>query len=818
VTNSALNAAPFSLNGQNIAKPYNARENVTFTVGGPLRIPKLVTNDKWFVNLSVSANRARNGRSTVSTVPTLAERGGDFSAAMIGTNPITIYDPLSGSPFPGNVIPTNRFNPASVGLLKYFPLPLYSGIVQNYSIAPSTPSSGNSVGIRVNGPVSPKDTVNFNVQYSGNDSTSQQLFGFKDTSNGFGLSSTAGYRHVFRPRLNNNASLAFSRNISKGSPYFAYTENVAAELGITGTDQAPIDYGPPNLSFSNFGGLTDGTASVNRSQTTNFTDTITWVYKRKHNVSFGFGYRRMQNNSLSYANSRGAFSFGGLLTSGFNADGTTVANTGFDFADFLLGYPQTSSRRIGASNNYFRGQAWNTYVQDDFRVSAKLTLNLGLRWEYFTPYTELQGHLANLDVSPGFAAVSLVTAANPNGAYTGEYPSGLVNPDKNNLSPRLGFAWRPSQKSGRLIRGGYSIFFSGSAYNQIASKMAAQPPFANSASLSSTLANPLTLQNGFPLVSDQTVANTFAIDKNYRLAYAQTWSLALQQPLPHNLLMELEYIGTKGTGLDLLEVPNELPPNSPASKTANLPQASYTYMTDHANSIFHAGQVRVTRRFARGMSAVALYTLSKSIDNASTFSGGTGGTVIQDPNNFSADRGLSSFNQTHNFSLTYMLASPVGIHGWWRNGGWKAKAFTGWTLNGTFNAHTGTPLTALISGALAKKAVSGQLRAEATGLPVNAGNGYFNAAAFELPPNGEFGDAGRNTITGPSLISLNGALNRAFRFGETRRQLQVRINASNMLNHVQITSFGTTVNSNSYGLATAASGTRSVQLLLRLNF
>ena len=298
------------------------------------------------------------------------------------------------------------------------------------------------------------------------------------------------------------------------------------------------------------------------------------------------GYRRMQNNPLSYANSRGSLSFGGLLTSGFNADGTTLPNTGFDFADFLLGYPQTTSRRVGDSNNYFRGQAYNWYAQDDFRVSARLTLNLGLRYEYFTPYTELQGHLANLDVNPALTAVSLVTAANPLGAYTGQFPAGLVNPDRNNYSPRVGFAWRLSNKNSRLIRGGYSIFFSGSAYSQIATKMAAQPPFANSASLSTSLTDPLTIQNAFPNVSGNTIANTFAIGKNYKLAYAQTWSLAFQQTLPQNILMELEYIGTKGTGLDLLDGAQRIAAQfSPQRYCRTAAPPRFTYMTDHADSI-----------------------------------------------------------------------------------------------------------------------------------------------------------------------------------------------------------------------------------------
>ncbi len=622
--NSALNAAPFSLNGQTVPKPLSARETVALTFGGPVRIPKLVSNDKWSINLSLQGSRNRSATNRVSTLPTAAERSGDFSDTTIAGTPVTIYDPLTHTPFPGNIIPVSRFNPAAVGLLPYFPLPQYGTLIQNYSVAMSTPSSSESVGVRLTGSVTTKDQLNFNVQYNDNDSTSEQLFGFKDTTSGYGLSAAAGYRHVFRPRLNNSANLTFSRNNSKLAPYFAYSQNVAGDLGIQGTDQEPITYGPPNLSFTNFGGLSDSSASVTRNQTTNFTDTVTYVIRRKHNLSLGFGYRRMQQNSLSYANSRGAFSFSGLLTSGLDANGQPLPNTGFDFADFLLGYPQSSSLRIGNSNNYFRGWATNGYVQDDWRIKSNLTLNVGLRYEYFAPYTELQGHLANLDINPGITAVSVVTPADPNGPYSGSFPSSLLKPDKNNFSPRVGFAWRPSSKRSRVIRGGYSIFFSGSNYGGIAAKMAAQPPFATTASLSTSLTDPLTLENGFPAQPSQTITNTYAIDPNYKLSYAQTWSFAIQQTLPHNFLLELEYIGTKGTGLDVQYQPNRAPPGSPLTAQQRLEignATGFTYEASEGNSIFHAGQVRFTRRFARGMSAVALYTISKSIDDAISAAG-----------------------------------------------------------------------------------------------------------------------------------------------------------------------------------------------------
>ena len=308
---------------------------------------------------------------------------------------------------------------------------------------------------------------------------------------------------------------------------------------------------------------------MNRSQTANFTDSVTYIIHRNHNLTFGVGYRRMQQNTLSFANSRGSFTFGGLLTSGIDATGKAIANTGFDFADFLLGYPQTSSLRIGNSNNYFRGWSANGFVQDDWRVNRGLTINLGLRYEYFSPYTELFGHLANLDLTGDLTAAAVVTPG-ARGLYTGAYPDSLVNGDPNNFSPRIGFAWRPSQKHSRMIRGGYSIFYSGSSYPQMASRMAAQPPFARTGSLATSLADPLTLQNGFPTQPSDTITNTYAVDQNYKLAYAQTWTVALQQTLPHNLLAELEYVGTKGTGLDVVMNPNQTPPGTVAASAADL--------------------------------------------------------------------------------------------------------------------------------------------------------------------------------------------------------------------------------------------------------
>ena len=786
-------------------------------------IPKLLNWQRASFNITYQGTVSRTAYNGVGTVPTQAERDGDFSQLLTGSTPTIIYDPTTHLPFPGNQIPVTQLDKAALGLLNYFPQPLYSGIVQNYQLASSVPNDNNNIGVRLNAPLTNKDRLTFNIQFQSRSSATQQLFGFRDTSTGTGLSAALGWSHSFGRRFNNSANLTLSRNNNKSAPFFAYSDNIAAQLGIAGTSQDPINFGPPNLSFTNFASLSDGAASVTRNQTINFTDNITYVLKRKHNLTFGVGYRRLQQNSLTYQNARGSYSFSGLLTSALDASGQPVKSTGYDFADFLLGLPQSSSVRFGSDNNYFRSWATNWFAQDDYRLSRSMTLNVGLRYEYFAPYTELQGHLANLDVAPGFTAVSVVTPGEA-GPYSGAVPTSLVRSQPNNYSPRFGFAWRPWQKDSLVIRTGYSIFYSGSSYAQIASQMASQPPFATTASISTSLTNPLTIENGF-LISPSLITNTYAVDPNYKLAYAQTWNFTVQHNLPHAMVLEVEYIGTKGTDLGILEQPNRAAPGSSpltAQQQLQIGNATgFSYQTYGGNSIFHAGQTRLTRRFTRGMSATLLYTYSKSIDNASSFTG-TGGTTVQFIDNWGLERGLSSTDQRHRLQLDYQLSSPVGVNGMLRNGGWKEAALAGWTMNGTFTAMSGTPLTATVAGNLSNTGgigAFGSSRAEATGLPIAGGDSpYFNPLAFTTPPPGQFGNAGRDTIPGPFQTSLNASLNRAFRFGDSRRQLQLRLSANNALNHIVITRFGTTVGSSTYGLATAASGTRTVTLMMRFNF
>ena len=206
----------------------------------------------------------------------------------------------------------------------------YTGLVQNYALVTSTPNNSNNVGLRLNMPVSNKDRLNFNVQFQNRDSKTEQLFGFQDSASGHGVSASAGWSHSFAPRFNNSANFTFSRNTNQTSPYFAYADNIEGNVGITGTLQNPLDYGPPNLSFTNLGSLSDSAPALTHNQTTNFTDTLTYVVRRRHNLGVGLLYRRTELDSLNYQNARGSFTFSGLLTSQLNAQGDPVSGTGFD--------------------------------------------------------------------------------------------------------------------------------------------------------------------------------------------------------------------------------------------------------------------------------------------------------------------------------------------------------------------------------------------------------------------------------------------------------------------------------------------------------
>ena len=597
---------------------------------------------------------------------------------------------------------------------------------------------------------------------------------------------------------------------------------MSAQLGIPGTSTNPLSNGPPTLNFTNFASLSDGTASLRRNQSQGFTDAFS-LLRGVHNISFGGGYTRPDQALLSEPNGRGTFNFTGEATSALSASGQPVTGTGYDLADFLLGFPQSSSIQYSNENYYFLQNQFSLYAQDEWKVKSTFTAILGVRYEYFAPIHEKYGRLTNLDIGPDFAAVSPVVAG-ATGPFSGAFPSGVVNSDWNNFSPRIAIAWKLTQfKKSTILRSGYGIYYNSQAYLNFASKLADQPPFATSNNINTSAADVLTLNSGFLTTSPTATTNTFAVERNYRTPYVGTWDLFLQRDLGGGFFTEIGYTGTKGTGLDVYTLPNQGPSGNAAAVAlrAQLGEAAnYTLDQSVGNSTFNALQVRFNRRFNHGLSFQTFYQWAKAIDDSSTLGGGS--QPVQNWLNIEGDKGLSNFDIRHTLTLNFVWTSPVagpGSH--ISSESVKGRLLKDWQISGGITAHTGEPLTAKVLGnsqQLATTNGAGSERADATGLPVTGGTGqFFNLEAFSVPTAGTFGTAGVNTITGPGLFSLNSAFARSFNISE-RRRIEFRIESTNTLNNVNYTSLYTTVNATNYGLPSAASGMRTLDAVVRLRF
>jgi len=814
--NSLLNAQQYSLSGQNIPKPYSNSTNVNASFGGPLKIPRLLSGTGGQFTVSVGVGRNRNGQQgALTTMPSDLEREGDFSQS-VGSNgkPAVIYDPTTGAPFPGNRIGASRIDPITQALIGYYPRPNLPGQTRNFQLPTTRYNSTNSVNARVNQTLGARNRIAGGFSYSGNSSTSPDIFGFTDTGSGRGMNANVSYSHNFTSRFIATLNYTFSRNRSLTSPFFANKDNVAGRLGIQGVSTDPLNWGPPNLNFTNFAGLSDAAASLARSQTSSTTASLMWV-RRGHNLSFGADYRRQQNNRYSDPNGRGTFTFNGYATS-MLVDGVAAPATGFDLADFLLGTPDTATVRYGASSLYFRGSLVNLYMQDDWRLHPQFSLVIGVRWDYQSPVRERYNRLVNLAIAPGFTAVTAIQPGQTDPGTGESSPPALMRSDPNNISPRLGFAWRPSAKKSTVIRAGYGIYYNSSAYSGIASQMAQQPPLATVWNLNIQNSPQLAFADAFTnpanVKTNSLTANTFAIDPNYRIGYVQQWNLAIQQNLPYSFQTNISYQGSKGTRLDRQFQPWVTPPNAPKAPYPT----GYVYETYGGNSIYHAGAIQLMRRFRGGLSASGGYVFSKSID-----SGGAGGALqVQDWLNFRAERALSSFDQRHSVNVNFSFSTGQGRRGGGLVTGWKGHLLQDWSIMSQIQVRNSNPMTATLGGnQVSAGSVSQALRADATGLaltPAPVGQ-LFNPAAFAVPAAGAWGNAGRNTIPGPMLVSLNASAGRVFRLGE-RRSLDLQLRASNALNTVVISRWNTQLNTNTFGLPTGVSAMRSVTTSLRFRF
>jgi len=871
-TNSALNAQPFSLLGQPQIQPPNGTNRFTLSFMSAPYIPRLTKpSRKDTVFLTLSGTRSSLPDDFYATVPTDAERTGDFSAA--GLQPI--YDPVTGCGFGQTATPsgsgytcsgaiTNIIPPTGAAgesisqqaknLLAYFPepnLPTGSTINgYNYHLLTTAQSNSTNVGIRYNrslgaNAIQPgargagggrrggsqnqglRQSINLNYNWSHSAMDLVNLIpdlGGKSASSSYSLQ--AGYTVGYH-RFTSISNVNWNRSNSHTLNFFTNTSNnPATAAGLTVPNNVPLNYGVPDISLSNgIQGLSGTQPSFSLAQTISFTEVLSWIHG-KHNMRFGGDYRRVHHDFLAGSNATGEFAFTGLFTE----DAAQDPNTGSSIADFLLGLPQSTTLNSSLAKSYLRDNVVDAYAMDDWRMLPSFTLNYGVRWEFFAPYTERYGHLADIATNPdaGFASETEQTVWNRSGGL----PASLVFPWHKAFQPRVGLAWRVPKLKETVVRAGFGTNYTVGEYAGFANTMAHQPPFTDEQTNQEALGNTasracaqtgtcFTLANGFS-ANGQALGN-YALEPHYGLPYVMAWNLDIQKRLPWGIVMNVGYNGARSNHLDVKLAPRVLPTSPGTDPTALV----FNYDEAAAYYKMNAGTVRLNKQLSHGVALGANYQYGHSIDDATSVNG-SGGSLVQDWQNPAAEEGHSVLDIRHQVSGTYLFELPFGPNTKWVTSGVGSHILEGLSISGSFNFATGSwlnPGFEPTSQSVECGNTSG-LRPSLTGRSVTAGGGsflhWFNTAAYAAPNNTTgfcdyFGSAPRNSIEGPGTVSNNMSLSKTMNMGETR-SMEIRATIDNVFNTVQYSDVNATEGSPTFGEVTSVHAMRSFQFLARFRF
>jgi hypothetical protein len=480
----------------------------------------------------------------------------------------------------------------------------------------------------------------------------------------------------------------------------------------------------------------------------------------------------------------------------------------------------------------------DAFAMDDWRMTPSLSLNLGLRYEFYAPYTEKYNHLAYVATNPGagFTSVTEVTAG------TAGYPGSLIAPWHKAFRPSAAIAWRVPKLKQTVVRAGFGMNYTLGEYATFASQMAHQPPFTNQQtnqeasgnSASSACARTVpstcfTLANGFP--APATLGNV-AIDPHYPLPYVLAYNVDIQKTLPWGIVLNIGYNGTHGNHLDTVIAPRAIP-SSPTTNPSicngslGCYPLNFTYDQAASFSKFNAGTVRVNKRMTAGFAVGANYQYSHSIDDAGVL-GGVGGVGVQNWQNVLGELGNSSLDMRHTVSGNYVYELPFGKDKRWVTAGKGSHILEGFSVSGTFKFATGMWLSPSYQASVTSTTcgTGGVMRPDLTGASVTAGGGslhqWFNPAAYAAPTNTPgfcdfFGNAPRNSIEGPGTVSNNMSLAKTMQLGDTR-SMEIRAMINNAFNTVQYAGVGTVVNQPKFGQVTSAGQMRSFQFTARFRF
>ena len=779
------------------------------TLGGPLA-------PSTYFFASYEGLRSLSASATQHVVPDAAVRGGDFSGGALIFDPLQLDSSGARTPFPNNKIPSSRIDPVVAKYLTlYEPLP-NAALANGSDYVDATPNRDHSDNGSLRLDRAWGQRSRLFVRYTINDERALLAGSFPALPTSENTrAQQAAIGHTFAgSSWVNETHFSFTRLRVFDLPESAFGTNVLANLGIQGLSTNPFTYGLPSLTVTDYETVQDSQnlPQVQRDNTWYFSNGFSRTTGR-HTWKAGFQFTHFTMAYLQSLFVRGNFIFDGAYTN----DPNHPNNTGDAFADFLLGFPAQTQRSVGNAQAYLRHNSYAAYVQDDWRLTPRISITAGLRYEYVAPFSEDRGNLLNLDYS------SLPAAPVLRPVSTG------INPDYKDFAPRIGLAARlPHLFSSHdtVFRAGYGIYFSPEIAVETYDLL--RNGVRNEFNQPGGLTPVLTIQNGFPQTTSTGFPSYFGVDQNARTPYVQQWSASIQHELPGATLFEIAYIGTKGTDLGRfrrfntpahVEIGENLPPRpGDLQSLRTFPDLGTLFQRQHmANSIYHSLQIKAEKRFTHRLAFIASFVWAKSIDDADNIVPGQFESFgAQDERNLRLERGLSFFDVRRRLSGGYVYSIPAAPV--WR------PVFANWQLSGNLTFQDGTPLNPVYfatdfanSGTPNRPNV---VPGQNVNLPASQRNAdhFFNAAAFSDPAPFTFGNAGRDILPGPGNAVVDAALHRRFVVIEGKT-IEFRAETFNLLNHPNIGIPGPYPDFGPFfGKAFSAGNPRRIQFALRFDF
>ena len=844
IRNSAVDARSY-FNKAGTAYPSFRLNQFGGSLGGPVAIPKLYNGkNRTFFFMDYEGYRNSSQIFILGNVPTLKMRQGDFSETA------AIYDPLTTRPGPGGVglqrtqflnnqIPSSRWDPVAYKMINAYPLPTSPGRFNNYSSNRIQTQSWNQGDIRIDEQLTQKDAIfgRYAIQNTQSVSPStyptttisgiSQPINLSDEGSFAGTSSqpvqhfVASYTRTITPTILNDFRIGFNRYRLDYVPVdFKTNGALGNQLGVPNSNVTPREQNLPIFSPSSYLGIgqTRSLPIYRRENTFQELDNLT-ITRGLHTFKMGIDFRRRQLTIYQTNLGNGRFNFSPALT-----DSRSPAGIGGDsMASFLLGYPTLAGHDYNFVFPGIRLNELGTYFADDWRLNRKLTINYGIRWDYFSPPSESQNRWSNFNATTGKMDISGRNGIDINAGVERHWP---------NFGPRLGFAFQAAPHT--VLRGGFGIFYNAAGSEAGTMRLARNIPFGLTNQITPGDINPGPIVSaGFaPLppvdftLADNPSGVVYQVDHRFRPSYAEQFNLVLEQEIaPLQMLIKVAGVGNLGRHLYNTYNNNQPIPGAAALNTRrplysiNPNLSDVNYFTSNGVSSYTALQVTADKRFSHGVSVLLGYAWSHALDNVPLeFGGGALGPSPQDPRNLSAEYSNSAIDMRHRLTLSYLWALPFGQGKPFLNhGGFVNQIVGGWQLNGILTTQSGLWFSPVLQTSTTNGTSSRPNKIGSVSYPKTLTR-WFDPSAFGTPAPYTYGNAGRDSLLGPGRTNWDSSLFKEFPIREPML-FQFRFEAYNALNHPQFGYPNPNIGNAQAGQITSIVGNpRNLQASLRFQF